>query len=232
VDTSFVDLKGGTTGQILAKNSNTDLDFTWSADAGIPATILDAKGDLIAASAADTAARLAIGTDGHILTADSTQSTGMKWAAAGSGGKVLQVVSTTYSTSKTIASTSMTDTDLSLAITPTSATSKILIMFSQPYWLSNSSTNETGFSMDLRRNTTTVFDMDQTGYNTQYYQIVGATQVTDIAYTSIQYLDSPATTSAITYKTRGKVYSTASGRQVIFQPNSSPASMILMEIGA
>lgn len=83
VDTSFVDLKGGTTGQVLAKNSNTDLDFVWSADAsGIPATIFDAKGDLIAASAADTAARLAIGTNGQVLTADSTASTGMKWATA------------------------------------------------------------------------------------------------------------------------------------------------------
>jgi len=30
VDTSFVDLKGGTTGQVLAKNSGTDLDFTWT----------------------------------------------------------------------------------------------------------------------------------------------------------------------------------------------------------
>jgi hypothetical protein len=191
---------------------------------------------------ADAAARTAAVTspqEGNISYLKDTNSTeyytGAAWAAiggGGGGGKVLQVVSTTYSTSKTIASTSMTNTDLSLAITPTLATSKILIMFSQPYWLSNSSTNETGFSMDLRRNTTTVFDMDQTGYNTQYYQIVGATQVTDIAYTSIQYLDSPATTSAITYTTRGRVYSTASGRQVIFQPNSSPASMILMEIGA
>lgn len=82
IDTSFVDLKGGTTGQVLAKASNTDLDFTWAADAsGIPATIFDAKGDLIAATAADTAARLAIGTNGQILTADSTASTGMKWAA-------------------------------------------------------------------------------------------------------------------------------------------------------
>ena len=191
---------------------------------------LTTKGDLYTYST--TNARLGVGTNGQILTADSTASTGMKWATAASGGKVLQVVSTTYSTSKTVASTSMTDTDLSLAITPTSATSKILIMFSQSYWLSNTSTNETGFSMDLQRDSTTVFDMNQTGYNTQYYQIVGATQVTDIAYTSIQYLDSPATTSAITYKTRGRVYSTASGRQVIFQPNSSPASMILMEIGA
>ncbi len=82
IDTSFVDLKGGTTGQVLAKASNTDLDFTWATDAsGIPATIFDAKGDIIAATAADTASRLAVGTNGYVLTADSAEATGIKWAA-------------------------------------------------------------------------------------------------------------------------------------------------------
>ena len=81
VDTSFVDLKGGTTGQVLSKASNTDLDFTWTADAsGIPATIFDAKGDIIAATAADTASRLAVGANGTVLTADSAEATGLKWA--------------------------------------------------------------------------------------------------------------------------------------------------------
>lgn len=106
IDTSLVDLKGGTTGQVLAKASNTDMDFTWATDAsGIPATIFDAKGDLIAASAADTAARLAVGTNGQVLTADSGESTGLKWAtpAAGSltlintGGTSLSGASTTIS---------------------------------------------------------------------------------------------------------------------------------------
>ena len=47
IDASLVDLKGGTTGQVLTKASNTDMDFSWVADAtGIPATIFDAKGDL------------------------------------------------------------------------------------------------------------------------------------------------------------------------------------------
>jgi hypothetical protein len=84
IDTSMGDLLGGTTGQVLSKNSNTNMDFTWvtSDDANaIQNTIVDAKGDLIAASAADTPARLAVGTNGQVLNADSTASTGLAWAA-------------------------------------------------------------------------------------------------------------------------------------------------------
>lgn len=84
IDTSLVDLKGGTTGQVLSKNSNTDLDFTWVAQDdsnAIQNAIVDAKGDIIAATANDTPARLAVGTNGQVLTADSTASTGLKWAS-------------------------------------------------------------------------------------------------------------------------------------------------------
>ena len=82
VDSSLADLKGGTTGQVLAKASNTNMDFTWVAQDdsnAIQNAIVDAKGDLIAASAADTPARLAVGTDGHGLTAASGETTGLKW---------------------------------------------------------------------------------------------------------------------------------------------------------
>ena len=83
IDTALVDLKGGTTGQVLAKASGTDLDYSWvtTDDANaIQNAIVDAKGDLIAAIAADTPARLAVGTNGQVLTADSTASTGLAWA--------------------------------------------------------------------------------------------------------------------------------------------------------
>lgn len=85
VDTSLADLKGGTTGQVLSKASNTDMDFTWVAaddTNAIQNAIVDAKGDLIAASAADTPARLAVGANDLVLTADSGQSTGLKYAGA------------------------------------------------------------------------------------------------------------------------------------------------------
>ena len=84
IDASLVDLKGGTTGQVLSKTSNTDMDFTWVAaddTNAIQNTIVDAKGDLIAASAADTPARLAVGANGETLVADSSTATGLRWQA-------------------------------------------------------------------------------------------------------------------------------------------------------
>lgn len=105
IDTSFVDLKGGTTGQVLAKASNTDLDFTWtnggditavtagigisgggtSGDVTITNAMADAittKGDLLAGTGADAFARLGVGANDTVLTADSSTATGLKWASA------------------------------------------------------------------------------------------------------------------------------------------------------
>lgn len=93
IDSSMADLKGGTTGQVLSKASGTDMDFTWVAaddTNAIQNAIIDSKGDLIVGASADTPARLPIGSNGYVLTADSAETYGVKWAAvAASGGMTL-----------------------------------------------------------------------------------------------------------------------------------------------
>ena len=51
----------------------------------VPKTIIDAKGDIIAGTAADTASRLAVGTNGQVLKANSATATGLEWAADSAG---------------------------------------------------------------------------------------------------------------------------------------------------
>lgn len=121
IDTALVDLKGGTSGQVLAKASGTDLDFSWVAQDdsnAIQNAIVDAKGDLIAATAADTPARLAVGTNGYVLTADSTAATGLAWAAAAAtGGMTLLSTTGLSSSSIVLSSISGSYTELVLYIT-------------------------------------------------------------------------------------------------------------------
>jgi hypothetical protein len=100
VATSMADLLGGTSGQVLAKNTNADMDFVWvtSDDANaIQNTIVDAKGDLIGATANDTPARLAVGTNGQVLTADSTAATGLAWTTVSSSSGMVLVTTSAFS---------------------------------------------------------------------------------------------------------------------------------------
>jgi len=74
-----------------------------SVEGGIQPTIVDAKGDLITATAADTPARLAVGANGTVLTAASGQATGLEWATPSSGLTLIQ-----RSTFSNVAGTSTT----------------------------------------------------------------------------------------------------------------------------
>ena len=92
IDASLVDLKGGTTGQVLSKTSGTDMDFTWvtSDDANaIQNSIVNAKGDLIGASANDTPAIISVGSNGETLVADSSTSTGLRYQSGYNGNGII-----------------------------------------------------------------------------------------------------------------------------------------------
>lgn len=82
---------------------------TQSASNPISANIVDAKGDIIAASAADTVARLAVGANNTVLTADSSTATGLKWATV-TGGGMTQIGTTTTLSGSTTSITSIDPT--------------------------------------------------------------------------------------------------------------------------
>lgn len=183
---------------------------------------LTTKGDLYTYSTTD--ARLAVGTNGHVLTADSTAATGIKWAAAAGGGKVLQVVSATYSTYTTNSTTTYADTGLSVSITPSSASSKILVIATQN---GGGKFTTTGSSLYVRlvRNSTEI------GFSTGAYNGgSGSAAYNFIGSLSNVVLDSPATTSAVTYKTQFK--NEIAQSYVAIQNSNDNSTIIAMEIGA
>jgi len=85
-------------------------------DAKIAASLVDAKGDIIAATADNTVARLAVGTNGQVLTAASGQATGLQWATPSSGGMTLLSTTTLSGASTTISSIDQTYTDLKIVV--------------------------------------------------------------------------------------------------------------------
>ena len=154
--------------------------------------------------------------------------------AAAGGGKVLQVVQATTTTAVNIASTSFTDTNLSATITPTLATSKILVMFTQTARVRITTEQATGAGYQLLRGATVVFKPAGAGWEALYLQDNGANTKVLGGIISGSYLDSPATTSATTYKTQSRLLQTTGSASVDFQENTTNTvgTMILMEIGA
>jgi hypothetical protein len=211
----------------LVKNGATDIEALGdAADATmatmVPKSIVDAKGDIIAATAADTVSRLAVGANNTVLTADSSAATGLKWAAAAGGGKVLQVVNATTSTQTDSSSATYADTTLTATITPTSNTSKVLVFVSQNGLYKNNDAPYGGIK--LLRGATLLVQMDT------YSTISGAgVSQLNVSSTSTTYLDSPATTSATTYKTQSN---NGAASSVFRVQHGATSTITLMEIGA
>ena len=207
---------GGTSGAVTVTNSM--------------ATEITAAGDIIVGTGSGTFDNLPIGTTAQVLTADTTVSPyKVKWATpAGGGGKVLQVIQTQFTTATTIATTTMTDTGITANITPSSASSKVLVMINAMVY-NYRTTPSVGMQRKIVRGSTDVFDQGYDSYG-RFLSYSGAIELFSQIWTV--YLDSPATTSSTTYKMQANLSQTTSGNTMTWQRSSYPSVMILMEIGA
>jgi hypothetical protein len=137
-----------------------------------------------------------------------------------SGSKVLQVVNVTYGTQTSTTTATFVDTGLTATITPLFNTSKILVLVNQCGIRKD--TSSTGVALRILRGSTPVLQFAHTsGTN-------GTSALNGVGSDSSCYLDSPATTSATTYKTQ---FNSDSGTSIVFtQVNGAFSSITLMEI--
>ena len=190
------------------------------------ATTITTKGDLVVGTGAGTYARLAAGTNNYTLVADSSETTGLKWAAPAGGGKVLQVIHGTTSTAVASTTNTYVDTNLTATITPSSTNSKVLVFVTQAGLRRTNTGYDQGVRLRLLRNGTTVFNQGQMGMINS-----ASTLITLAGYShSFNYLDSPASTSALTYKTQ--MSAATDGDRVDVNYQSFTSGIVLMEIGA
>jgi hypothetical protein len=159
-------------------------------------------GDIEYRTAGSVAARLGIGSTGQVLTVAGGIPS---WATPAGGGGISQVVSTTKTDTFTMSSTTYADiTGLSVTITPSSSSSKILIMANVNH-VGTTLTSASGIR--LLRGSTVIGVGDAAGSRIstsggESYGNYGVTLTGD----AVMYLDSPATTSATTYKIQIRVY--------------------------
>ena len=178
-------------------------------------------GDIAYRSAtANVNTRLAIGSTGNVLTVSGGVPV---WAAPAGGGKVLQVVQGTSTSELSSSSATFADTNLSATITPSSASSKVLV-FAMIAGAGKSDANAANRidTRILRGATSILLSRDMVYTNT--------TLTFNAVNIVMNYLDSPSTTSATTYKTQ---FASAGGTASVKVGNGGVVStIILMEIGA
>jgi hypothetical protein len=208
------------------KDTNVTTYYTGSAWANLDTTgmtnPMTTTGDTIYSSSGSTPARLGIGTAGQVLTVNSG-ATAPEWAAPAGGGKVLQVVMGTTTTAATNSTNTYADTNLTATITPSSVTSKVLVMAMNGSIQKGPGNAANEIAIRLMRGATQIGGV----ISGLYTNTAVLNKQTSAIY---NYLDSPATTSATTYKTQ--FMNTGNASYVLCQANDEQSVIILMEIGA
>jgi hypothetical protein len=210
------------------KDTNVTTYYTGSAWANLDTTgmtnPMTTTGDMIYSSSGSTPARLGIGSTGQVMTVTGGIPS---WATPAGGGKVLQVVvsanATSYQSIKTATPTDVTG--MSVSITPSSASSKVLIT-GMLNGINNQSTGTNAQLVDL--------DLVNAS-NTLIFRTISG-QCLPYAYPQLNipftYLHSPATTSALTYKLRVTNDTSVYGIYTNNGDKPQTSSMVAMEIGA
>jgi hypothetical protein len=158
------------------------------------------------------------------FVADSVETTGLKWVAPAGGGKVLQVVYAETSTFTNSSSATFADTALTATITPASASNTILVIVTQNGSGKDNVNAATGLNLRLMRGATAIQTFGKAvGYT-------GAAVANYIGSVATIYQDSPATTSATTYKTQ--LASENATSTVFVNVGGEKSSITLLEIGA
>jgi len=151
-------------------------------------------------------------------------------------GKVLQVVQGTNGTNNTTTSTSFGDTGLSASITPTSTSSKILVMLSAQYYIYDTSGARAAGGVRILRDSTVVYSdqVDSGGVLGMDHEYSGVSGMYTGGRYDMKYLDSPSTTSQVTYKTQAAVRFSGDILRFPLGMDIPEAfqTLILMEIGA
>ena len=143
-------------------------------------------------------------------------------AVQASSGRVLQVVSATYSTEVVKTNGTLVDTGLTATITPSNASNKILVLLNQNGLGKSADNTANDIIIRLYRGATLIASPTQ-------YATFTATAIEAFGFVStLSYLDSPATTSATTYKTQFANYD--GGGAVYVQRSGAISTITLMEI--
>jgi len=149
-------------------------------------------------------------------------------------GTVIQTVNDSDTANTVVSSTTYADTGLSASITPSSTSSKILVIISQDFQLENtSSTNNLTSGFKLLRDSTTLYTGSDDGnsFGLRYFNTVGSGSQGMNNVWNYTFFDTPSSTSSLVYKTQCRTYSTDSRFRLNNQINGTSKSFItLMEI--